>query len=250
MVRKLLFTPGLRRAAAWSASLVGHSGIRYLCTLAEDLSDEHDPHHFMNCVARFTDWDSAATAFPQAALAQALAARRGLLDTVEAGDNRLERIHAIGYFGEGIDSASLWATLFNVAGGDMRCPFLDSRMLRFAINLPSQVRFPYGRPKHMLKAVLAHYVPRQILDRPKRGFGQPIFEWMSPGGELRERIESIGDYPFLSRSLRDRLLAQPNWFLYSLLCYDLWRQAFVTNRPESPTTPAGSGTLSLAVPGQ
>ena len=40
---------------------------------------------------------------------------------------------------------------------------------------------------------------KALIDRPKRGFGQPIFEWLSPGGHLRPAVEEIADYPFIDK---------------------------------------------------
>ena len=63
--------------------------------------------------------------------------------------------------------------------------------------------------------------------RFKLGFGQPVFEWMAPGGQLRSWVEQIGTYDFVDAGARTIALARPNWFLYSLLCYDLWHKLFI-----------------------
>ena len=100
------------------------------------------------------------------------------------GDVR-DRLHAAAYLGEAAESASLWATLFNRAGADLLCPFLDSRVLRLALNLPPAVRYRFRRPKDLLKRALARAVIGPLANRRKLGFGQPIFEWLAlPAGAV------------------------------------------------------------------
>jgi hypothetical protein len=63
--------------------------------------------------------------------------------------------------------------------------------------------------------------------RPKLGFGQPVFEWLAPLGQLRSLAERLGRHEFVDPATLRRSLRQPNWFLYSLLCYDLWHRLFI-----------------------
>jgi asparagine synthase (glutamine-hydrolysing) len=104
-------------------------------------------------------------------------------------------------------------------------------MLRFALNLPPAVRYPFRRPKELLKRALERVAPREVARRRKLGFGQPIFEWLAPGGQLRPLVERIGAYDFIRPEELERAKAQPSWFLYSLLCYDLWHKMFIDGAP-------------------
>jgi asparagine synthetase B (glutamine-hydrolysing) len=51
-----------------------------------------------------------------------------------------------------------------------------------ALQLPASVRYAFRKPKALLKAALAQRVTPEIAYRVKLGFGQPIFEWLRPGG--------------------------------------------------------------------
>jgi hypothetical protein len=74
-----------------------------------------------------------------------------------------------------------------------------------------------------------------LANRTKLGFGQPIFEWLAPGGQLRPWVERIGRYDFVERRAWQSCLARPNWFLYSLLCFDLWHKLFIERSlPNNP----------------
>jgi asparagine synthetase B (glutamine-hydrolysing) len=139
----------------------------------------------------------------------------------------LAGVHAAGLLGEAIGTASLWATYFNNAGAALLCPFMDSRMLRVAVNIEPAHRFSPDEPKKVLKEALRRYAPHEMVYRPKRGFGQPIFEWLAPGGQLRPLVDAIGTYDFVKPDVLEDARSRPNWFLYSLLCYDLWHKLFI-----------------------
>jgi asparagine synthase (glutamine-hydrolysing) len=227
ILERLLPFGFLRRWAAVAAARLDCRTLSAALRLAGHVDDLTHPGHPVNEVAVFADNPAVATCFGTAAVAEAVAARRGLLGQLRVGAGPLEAVHAAGYLGEAIDSAALWTGLFNRAGGDLLCPFLDSRMLRLALSLTPSQRFPFRRPKELLRRVLARHAPRHIAYRTKRGFGQPVFEWLAPGGQLRPLAEQIGPYDFLDCGMLARCLEQPNWFLYSLLCYDLWHKQFI-----------------------
>lgn len=74
-------------------------------------------------------------------------------------------------------------------GLEMRCPLLDARVVEFAWSLPLAMRLEAAGGKRILKDVLARHVPRQLTDRPKRGFGVPLSSWLT--GPLRDWAESL-----------------------------------------------------------
>jgi asparagine synthetase B (glutamine-hydrolysing) len=100
-------------------------------------------------------------------------------------------------------------------------------MLRTILSIDPRVRFRSRTPKWLLKRALARCAPRKFVTRKKLSFGQPIFEWLSPGGQLRPWAEAIEDYPFVPARTRQAALQRPGWFLYSLLCFDLWHKLFI-----------------------
>jgi asparagine synthetase B (glutamine-hydrolysing) len=217
----------LRRAAGTVCSALGWQLLGATFRLADRLEQWSYLGHPVNQVASFTDLLSVRASFGEDAIATAAATRRDLLDHFNVSVNPLDRLHAAGFLGEAMDSASLWTTLFNGAGADLLCPFLDSRCLRLALNLAPQVRYPFRRPKDLLKKALARNAAPELATRAKLGFGQPIFEWLAPGGQLRPLVNRISHYDFVDRKALEWSLAAPNWFLYSLLCYDLWHKLYI-----------------------
>ncbi len=71
-----------------------------------------------------------------------------------------------------VDLASMQNSL------EARVPLLDHRLVEFAINLPEYWKINQGKQKYFLKEVLFDYLPRQLFDRPKWGFGVPLAKWL------------------------------------------------------------------------
>ncbi|GGN38550.1 MULTISPECIES: asparagine synthase (glutamine-hydrolyzing) [Marinomonas] len=114
-----------------------------------------------------------------------------------------------------------------------RVPLLDHRIAEFAASLPMHLKYRDGMGKWILREVLYRYVPKKLIERPKKGFSLPVAEWLR--GPLREwanvlldsdRIDNEG---FLSSELvqkkwREHLSGKRDWSsqLWSVLMFQLW----------------------------
>jgi len=68
-----------------------------------------------------------------------------------------------------------------------REPFLDQDIIEWAAQLPSDYKYHNGQKKYILKQIVHKYIPKEIMDRPKMGFGIPIEDWLEV--ELKDLVQ-------------------------------------------------------------
>lgn len=110
-------------------------------------------------------FDEEATAYPQGLLPGEKGAR---LDTSFTLPNE---------YLQKVDVSSMAFSL------EARVPLLDHRLVEWALRLPLSFKLRGGTNKYLLRKLAYRYVPKQLLDRPKKGFTVPIDRWMR--GKLR-----------------------------------------------------------------
>ena len=114
-----------------------------------------------------------------------------------------------------------------------RMPFLDHRVVEFAWSLPLENKLCDGQTKWPLRQLLYRHVPRELIDRPKMGFGVPLHDWLR--GPLREWAEGLLNedrlrregffYPAPIQTMwEEHLSGQRNWMaqLWNVLIFQAW----------------------------
>lgn len=104
---------------------------------------------------------------------------------------------------------------------ETRVPMLDRDVVEFAWTLPLSFKAGEGVTKKILRDILYRYVPRELMERPKKGFSIPLEKWLKEP-ELREWAESLIDRNTLGRQgLLDADVVWRIWEDY--IERDIWR---------------------------
>ena len=122
-----------------------------------------------------------------------------------------------------------------------RVPLLNHRLVETCARIPASLRIRKGRLKHLLKRALEGTLPRDIIERPKRGFGAPMGAWLKDelaplAGQLlsREAVERRGWFEWMEI---ESLLAQHRAsradhtdHLICLINLEVWARLFLDGR--------------------
>jgi asparagine synthase (glutamine-hydrolysing) len=119
---------------------------------------------------------------------------------------------------------------------ETRVPLLDHRIVEFALSLPMSLRRRGTEGKWIMRQVLDRYVPRALIDRPKKGFGVPLAQWLR--GPLREwafdllspeviKRDGLFDPHAITRALDDHMSGRRDRHndLWSVLVAQQWVEA-------------------------
>lgn len=124
------------------------------------------------------------------------------------------------------------------AGVEVRVPFLDLDLVDYAARIPGSIKQRGTVGKWVLKEAMAPYLPRDVIHRPKSGFGAPLRRWMRH--ELRPLLCDL----LSAESLKRRGLFEPlavarlieqndsgevdaSYTLLSLLSIEIWCRTYI-----------------------
>ncbi len=119
-----------------------------------------------------------------------------------------------------------------------REPMLDHRIIEFLAQLPSSYKIRNGVNKYLLKEVVHRYIPKALMERPKKGFIAPLMVWFRK--ELQEQLKyylserclsatGVFDHEPIIR-LRDEYLAGRKVMyqkLWNVLIFQLWYDRWI-----------------------
>ena len=126
-----------------------------------------------------------------------------------------------------VDRAAMGVSL------ETRAPFLDHRVVEAAWKLPLSMKIRDGKGKWILRQILSQHIPKEMIERPKMGFGAPIDSWLR--GPLREWAETLLNEDRLRREgflnpipirkkWEEHLSKKHNWQyqLWNVLMFQAW----------------------------
>jgi asparagine synthase (glutamine-hydrolysing) len=131
-----------------------------------------------------------------------------------------------------------WSSMAH--GLEVRVPFLDHELVNFVTGLPDEFKIHHGMRKRILQDTFKQLLPKEIYQRPKKGFEVPLLRWMRNelSGEiervlLNERILqeqglfSIERFKNLKRQLHSRNPGDAPARLWGLLVFQKWWKKYM-----------------------
>jgi asparagine synthase (glutamine-hydrolysing) len=123
-------------------------------------------------------------------------------------------------------------------GVEIRVPLLDVEMVEFATRVPARMKQQGSVGKAIFKRAMEPYLPREVIYRPKMGFGAPLRRW------LRKELRSTVDDTLEAAAVRRRGFFDPaavqrlveadrvgtidgSYTIFALMCFELWCRRFV-----------------------
>jgi asparagine synthase (glutamine-hydrolysing) len=131
-----------------------------------------------------------------------------------------------------VDRASMAVSL------EVRAPFLDPRVAEFAASLPLRYKLKGNQGKYVLKKAMGNLLPKNILHRPKKGFGVPIAEWLKGRLNLlmhdlldskRLKNQGLFDEIHVEKLIKEHETGAASYHkqLWTLLVFQLWFDNFL-----------------------
>ncbi|MEM7679219.1 MAG: asparagine synthase C-terminal domain-containing protein, partial [Myxococcota bacterium] len=211
------------RHQAWMGSFMPHELFDVLNPQIRAEAMAVDPY---DIVARFTRTGAA----------------RGVRDHLDAAVYQYIRLYLTANVLVKVDRASMARSL------EVRAPLLDRTVVEFAAAIDGRLRLNGKTTKYLLKKAARGRLPDEIIDRPKKGFGMPIGQWLrGPLRSLGETLlapDRLAQQPYFSPQVVQRLWSEhqrgradhrkPLW---TLLVFQLWLDRYGPDaRVEAPST--------------
>ena len=123
-------------------------------------------------------------------------------------------------------------------GVEVRVPFLDKELVEFSTKIPPNLKLKGKETKYILKKVAERYLPKEVIYRPKTGFGAPVREWITNDMEnlindylSEENIKNRGylNYDKVVELIDDNKKGKidASYPIWSLLAIESWMRQFV-----------------------
>lgn len=125
---------------------------------------------------------------------------------------------------------------------EARCPLLDKNVVELSYRIPQKFKCNKGTSKYILKEIAYDYIPRELLDRPKHGFGIPYSRWLK--GPLKDKLlkyvneEKLIQQGIFNADFMNKLVAEylqqgkdvrPNYsdIIWAYLMFQMWYEEYI-----------------------
>ncbi len=153
------------------------------------------------------------------------------------------RLYQTYYLVEGLNTSNKLGENFGI---EIRYPFIDLELINLFNSFPWKERIEFLRRKHQVYALGKKCLPKEILDRPKEGFGVPLYSWFYDEKGLgrfigllsdkRTRERGVFEVAYLGKLLEDyrsRHLSDDSFecIIWPIINFELWNRIFIDKKP-------------------
>ena len=172
------------------------------------------------------------------------------LKTAHSDSTELDRMLALEQRFFTTDHNLLYTDKMSMAAGvEVRVPLLAKNLIEFAATIPNNLKQKGREGKWIFKKTMETYLPKEIIYRPKTGFGVPLRNWLKV--ELSDYVEDLlGHSSLTNRGLFDpkrvqSLVANNNagkidasYTIFSLMCIEIWCRQHLDLAPVITSSPS------------
>jgi len=126
---------------------------------------------------------------------------------------------------------------------ECRAPLVDFELVEMMARMPSSLKVRGFSLKYLMKKAVAPWLPREIIERKKRGFGAPIGAWLRKDlqpmisellSEDQTRRRGLFQWSAIHRLISDHAAERADHtdHLFALVMLELWSHTFLDERPE------------------
>jgi len=126
------------------------------------------------------------------------------------------------------------SVMCDLAGVEVRYPFLNSELVDFAASVPTDILLKGGELRYFFKHALKNFLPKEVINKTKHGFGLPFMSWIHQDKKIYEQVtDNLSDFRkrgYLKDSFIDQIIAtcrQPEssaagGFSWDVAMLELW----------------------------
>lgn len=161
-----------------------------------------------------------------------------IFERADGGDflSKITYVDTMSYIPEDLLTKTDRASMANSL--EVRVPILDHRLVEFSATIPADMKVRGMQKKYILRKAFSRFLPKEIINKKKQGFGVPIGHWMRKGlislfrdVLLNEKARQRGyfDSRIVETLIEAHAKGKRDYYhpLWILLIFELWHQRFI-----------------------
>ena len=131
-------------------------------------------------------------------------------------------------------------TMCDLAGVQVSFPMLDPELIDLSLRVPTRVKMQGRELRSFYKRAMTGFLPQEVIDKPKHGFGLPFGVWLKDHAPLRElvfgHLKRLGERGIVRRSFLDRIVNEhaagdSGYYGYAIWDFAMFEAWLAAHRP-------------------